>query len=147
MKIFEVLDKPLPYKLTDKEQEEELYTFRLPDRRTVTVIFYAPEHLADGIWEVLFKIAGDQRQNQYAPTGDGGEIKIFSTMSKIILDFLNSHEEVFKLILEAEESNRKTLYARMLKRLVKPPYHFKQQSDGTCIIYNQERMNRAEADQ
>ena len=126
MLLFELLDSPLPWTVIEKEDNQVTYEFTLPDGgRTIHVIYVADPYSA-GKWVVVFNDATvDNRTPEYSINNKGGELAVFSTVLDTMKDFLTKNERVFKLVFEASESNRQKLYARMLKRYIQPPWHFK----------------------
>lgn len=76
---------------------------------------------ADGAWEVEFKNANRKlsRSVKFGLTGTGNSAEVMSTIADIMREFIQKYKEVVtSIVFSAEEESRKSLYARMAKRLL-----------------------------
>jgi len=70
------------------------------------------------MWYLSFSPAEEQEyKNAYGKTGTGNQQQVFATVIDIIRDFMNEYKPQ-SMTMSAEEPNRKTLYIKMLKKLL-----------------------------
>lgn len=127
MLLFELLNKPIEWRQRPDGRNTKSFTFELEDGRLYIVYFIQNDLTRSGIkiWEASFKDMHDERgmSNAFDKTGKGNELVIFSTVLQIITHFVAKNPEDI-VMFSAEETNRQTLYLRMLGRYIKPPMAF-----------------------
>lgn len=92
----------------------------------------------DGEWEVEFKREGSKldRANKFGLTGTGNSAEVMSTVVDIMRSFLEQYKDkIEQLTFSAKEDSRRSLYAKMVKRLL-PDWHMTALPNGSFILYN-----------
>ena len=130
MKLNEILDKALPFKVIDTDESEFMAEFKVEDR---FIIFSAVnEGMMDdddeGEWDIVFgEKVPDQRHKDddtyatvtFAKTNKGNEFQIFATLKAILQRFIkdtNPQKIKFSADKEAGKATRADLYARLFKK-------------------------------
>jgi hypothetical protein len=81
-----------------------------------------------GTWEVEFSVINPsrERKTKFGLTGTGNAAEVLSIVTDIMREFLQRYKgNVNQLIFTADEPSRKSLYARMVQRLL-PDWNLKQ---------------------
>ncbi|WP_407304126.1 hypothetical protein [Acinetobacter sp.] len=113
--LSEALDKPLPYKVTNKSKTTFQATFIVGKRK---ILFEADQiSVALDAWVVSFYELGNASTSISKKTGSGNEFEVFATIKKIIEDFIEEfNPRELRIDSFKGEANRGKLYSRMLKK-------------------------------
>lgn len=112
--ITEVFDKVYPYHNIVNYPKMVYYGFETENNRPGKVLF---DKVDSNIWELNFTI-----QNSASITGGGDAFKIFSTVIKILEEFLNKYDpeilvfSALKVLVGNSAESRIDLYRAMLKK-------------------------------
>lgn len=124
MKLLEILDKPLPFKVVGDGDFTWMAAFAAGDR---VIKFEAENEGAmddddEGEWTIVFgekvKNSDEYPTYNYDKTGSGNEIEVFSTLKSIIAKFINDKKPE-TVVFSADKSgknNRARLYAKLFKK-------------------------------
>ena len=112
--INELFDRPAQWRLVLYDDDLWVYVANINDKK-LQVNFQLSN---DDIWVVTFSIDGD-----LAITGEGDEIKIFSTVLDVMKDFIQREvpQDLYFTAAKTPESNnsRIKLYTRLIKRFAR----------------------------
>lgn len=138
MKLTEILDKALPFKVTENTNEAFFAEFKAGSRE---IRFYASydeseneidkNHLTE--WtiefsEVVVSQYGSDSRNEYGASGSGNELAVFATLKAILKEFIKAKKPgVIKFDADKSEGNRVNLYTRLVKKNI--PFGYKLQRD------------------
>ena len=138
MKLTEILDKALPFKVTENTNEAFFAEFKAGSRE---IRFYASydeseneidkNHLTE--WtiefsEVVVSQYGSDSRNEYGATGSGNELAVFATLKAILKEFIKAKKPgIIKFDADKSEGNRVNLYTRLVKKNI--PFGYKLQRD------------------
>jgi hypothetical protein len=119
MFIAELFEPGKDWKWSFTGSEEAVAVFHVGE---VPYQFHAYTYPGEeGSWEVEFKNADRKlgRSTKFGLTGTGNSAEVMSTIADIMREFLQRYQgKVTTLTFTAEEESRKSLYARMAKRLL-----------------------------
>lgn len=118
MLLFELMNKALPTELVNRNDDEIVFKFDVPDGR-VYHIEYDKMHHHPPVWEVSFRDIGDSSLDRYELTNKGSEIPILVTSFVNVGDFVKSNPEA-TVFFTADNDKRASVYNKMIKRVV--PY-------------------------
>jgi hypothetical protein len=137
MKILEVFDSPYSAELGRPEYGDYEVEVNLPDGGSLYILF---EREAPSSYTVQFS-----KNGSYSATNDGDAYKIFSTVLKVIIEFIQKvrpHEITFGADKETGDPGTKTptgrvkLYDRMVKKYAdKLGYKLNRDEDSSSVIY------------
>jgi hypothetical protein len=98
----------------------------------------------DGIWYISFSaLSGEQDDTQYNINGLGSSATVMSTIVDIMRDFLRLYTTATKLQFSAYESSRRSLYAKMINRLL-PTWKVEKSEDNAIFtITHPDRVDEA----
>jgi hypothetical protein len=138
MKLTEILDKVLSFKVTEDTNEAFFAEFKAGSRE---IRFYASHDESEneidknhsGEWtiefsEVVVSQYGSDSRNEYGATGSGNELAVFATLKAILKEFIKAKKPgVIKFDADKSEGNRVNLYTRLVKKNI--PFGYKLQRD------------------
>lgn len=137
MKIFEVLDNPLPFRFSQRPTpfNNTYATFHLPMKKSDTDVGYTVrfEPIDDGIFLVSFiqrttDLTSFKTKTSSNITNTGEQYKVFSTVKHIIERFTETIENDFGdikgFIFSAVEPSRVKLYDRFVNLFSKSGFRF-----------------------
>lgn len=121
MRLYEILDKPLPYKkrkssTTSTNCETTEYSFSTHTMDYMVSIISTPDEI--GSFTFIAFSAKPHEDDYYSETitANNEEFVVFSTVAKIIKDNTNRIDNIFYAAAEDEaNSSRKSLYAKLAK--------------------------------
>ena len=114
MILTELFDQAVPHEMNGTSGKFEI------NGKSYTIDIVSPDE--PGVYEVSFHLERQQpvdgKKEEYGVTNSGDEIAVFSTVVKIIKDFV-AKTQVKELVFaaKAKEPSRIKLYDRMVKRL------------------------------
>jgi hypothetical protein len=120
MNLYELFDRTLPYEWSVDAPEEKHANFSLEDGTQYTVRFYYQDYTVE-TWEVYFRL--ESMPNREVGTGigtmnSGSELLVFSTVRKIIKEFLQNVDPYDWHFASKElESSRVKLYDRFAREV------------------------------
>lgn len=68
-------------------------------------------------WDVVFDIKDRKASEAYSLSGTGNVYEVFSTIYKIVIDFLNENQQVRTFYFTAKEDSRKKFYSSFSRKL------------------------------
>jgi hypothetical protein len=119
MKLIELLDKAVDFKITEKTDSYFQAEFVSNNR---TIVFDAGQIRNDddelaGIWEIAFIERDKHGIGNWSVTKGGKEFEVFATIKNIIEKFLTLYDvKELKFTSEKSEDNRAKLYQRLFTR-------------------------------
>lgn len=153
MKLFEILNTVIPFKITYKSKGEVVYKFSINELDYVVEL----HKLMDKDWQISFFISNspnlnninkdnsddwgvdvsDDNNDEYTKSNTGNELAVFSTVIKIITDFLKTND-VDELGFSARnvEPSRVKLYTRLMSKYKIPGYIGKSSSDSRETFFH-----------
>jgi len=135
MRLREIFDSSVNYKWITNDDKSAVAQFVItkPGRLFSKKIKYGFDAFNYGnAWKIAFyQIVNGQKV--YSKTGTGGEKEVFSTVIDIMKDFLGTHQ-VNSIIFSAEDSNRQSLYKRLIKTLL-PTWQLHHDVSGNLGFY------------
>ena len=113
--ITELFDKPLPYRLSNSDEDlGETYEFKTPNGQFIEVNITVAK---SGAYE--FSFDSDSKEDG-TKSGKGEEFRIFSTVLKILKEFVDAEEpDHFFVESVSSEPSRIRLYRRMISTFCK----------------------------
>lgn len=113
--ITELFDKPLPYRLSHSiEDQGETYEFKTPNGQFIEVSIIVDKN---GAYEFTFD--SDSKEDG-TKSGKGEEFRIFSTVLKILQEFVDDEApDHFFIESVSSEPSRVKLYRRMISAFCK----------------------------
>ena len=151
MLLKELFDKPLKYRWIEKDSDYYVASFSFINSKYNTKITYDVEFdnraaNRHNDYEITFAMT-DRDRNILVPkigiTNSGDEIKVFSTIMKIIENFVNMKNPKF-LIFRAAENSRIKLYSKIINRYANNfgyKLKFNQEDDQDKTVFNLERID------
>jgi hypothetical protein len=128
--VSELFEPGKNWEWSFKGSEEAVADFHVGE---IPYQFYAYRPSADQMaWDVEFKNAarGKDRASKFGLTGTGNSAEVMSTVTDIMRAFLKEYQgRVTSLTFTAKEPSRRSLYARMIKRLL-PSWNITQDDDS-----------------
>lgn len=124
MKLAEILDKPLPFEVTENSGSAFHAEFKAGDR---LIRFYATDEAAEfdvdaGNWVIEFAEVKTNTQfqygtNDYGATGSGKEFNVFSTLKAILEKFIKEKKPLqIEFDADKTEGSRVNVYTRLVKK-------------------------------
>lgn len=150
MKIFEVLDNPLPYKWTGESPRNKTAVFELDNGFVYTIDFFQSNHdyqTSRNPWQITFNLQiPDELDHEMSDdmdftgeniTGSGNEIKIFATIKTIVEDFIKKNDppEMY-FSAKSSEPSRIKLYNRFAALFKRGGYNVTLHDDPKAMIYS-----------
>lgn len=97
--------------------EEAVADFTVGDVPYRFTAYSHPENLST--WEVEFRVSRrDKKTSYFGITGTGNATEVFSVVVSIMRELLARKPDIDTLIFTANEPSRRSLYQRMIKRLM-----------------------------
>jgi hypothetical protein len=124
MKLFELLDRKIPYTVL-KETGSVFKTSAVINGRII--VFTAAEE-TPGVWDLEFseKNKNNPVLTTYGSTGSGAELEVFSMIKDSILEFVQRYEPTSMVFTaDVDGSARVALYDRLIKKFKLPGYEYK----------------------
>lgn len=121
MRLYEILDKPLPYKkikssTTSTRCETTEYSFSTNTMDYMVSIIVTPGEIGSFAFIAFATKPHDDDYYSETITANNEEFVVFSTVGKIIKDNTNQIDNIFYSAAEDEaNSSRKSLYAKLAK--------------------------------
>ena len=117
MLLSEVLNKPYPYKWTQKLDDDWSGSFEVSDGDSVLVMFQEPlKYDPIQTIEIIFsrgKPSGYKHSTQLTNTGN--QFKIFATVMVMAKEYIKKNSPE-KIIFTAKEKSRQSLYGKLIKK-------------------------------
>ena len=130
--ITELFDKPLKYRLSHSiEDQIEVYEFKTPNGQQIEVSIIANR---DGSHEFTFDSDSNEDGTK---SGKGEEFRIFSTVLKILQEFVDTEEpDHFFVESVSTEPSRVRLYRRMISTFCKkyPQYESTEKKTNSGFV-------------
>lgn len=123
MKLHELLNRKVDYKVLTKTGREFSTGAKIGDRDIVFTALYA----SDGnYWNVEFEeFSKDAEHGTYDQTGSGNELEVFAMVKDSMLEFVKEYEPseiYFSASKKDDKDNRADVYEKMVKRFKVPGY-------------------------
>lgn len=110
--VTEVLNKPVAWRWTNKDQYNWSASFRVGDASYEVWI----DNNSSDDWELIFRLShliGNPDVSAYGITKTGGELAVFSTVIDVLKAFIRERSPV-RIWFTAKEDSRKRLYKAFL---------------------------------
>jgi hypothetical protein len=118
MKIFELFNNTLPYKWIDSEENYGSAEFAINNKvYFVSFTLFEADNETPERWDIEFGLRGVGYKEAFKVTNTGDEYPVISTVIAICKDWLGQHPTKC-ITMSADSPRRKTLYSRMLGRLL-----------------------------
>lgn len=118
MKLDEILDKPLPWKLMFSGSEEWQASIQLD--RDSEIRFMAHTEERGGPWFIAFSENWEdegEKLSTYEKTGRGKQFEIFATLKEVVAAFLKDKKpEVMKYEADKDSRSRAAVYKRLFTK-------------------------------
>lgn len=117
MKLFELFNKVEPYEWTEQSSTHWQAQFFVEDFiYEVNFDLIKTKLFAKDFWLIEFKLVNKKQEDEYGIQNTGNSSLVFSTVFKIIFDFIKLVKP--KMIkFEAKEESRKKLYTTLVKKM------------------------------
>jgi hypothetical protein len=114
--LIETLDNPVPYSWIGKYDDQWTAKFQIDELIYHVIFSQDDENLSK--WECVFTIVNQTNdQGMFALTGTGNAMTVFSTITKIAVDFIKNNSTVNMFVFTADGDSRKRFYDRWAKQL------------------------------
>jgi len=126
MKLNEILDKKIDYKVIDDTEFRFAAEGMVGDRRII-VECILKDRIDEDFWSVAFAEMDDEDNGTFTATGSGKEFEVFGLVRDVLVEFVKKHnpERIeFTANKENDKGNRGNLYERFLKRYKVPGYTY-----------------------
>lgn len=129
MKLFEIFDKPVKWKIVTKSNNEFMAKFFINKKEYHFDASYGG--IQDDAWEVFFELIDEEGYGSMDVTNSGDEYAVFATVIEIMKEFVKLYDPD-KITFSAQEENRRGLYIRMFRKYASQ-YKLQQTSPGEFI--------------
>lgn len=114
--LNETLDNPVEYNWIGKYDDQWTAKFQINDHLYHVIFSQDDENMSK--WECVFTIVNRTNdEGMFALTGTGNAMAVFSTIAKIIEEFINTNNTVNTFVFTADGNSRKRFYDRLAKQL------------------------------
>jgi len=124
-RLFELMDNPYPYTVSEASDYIFLARFEIPDSEGVAIRYeFSSEMGAADTWDINFAIRNqgylnkDGIASQYGRADTGNEIGVFATVAAILNRFLNQYNPK-KFAFTGYEKSRVKLYDLFAHKIAK----------------------------
>lgn len=123
MLLTELFNKPMEWEKDEEFSDEDAFSasFQTPGGKSFDVYIHTRAE-DPKTYEVEFSDSNERdHKKRFAITGEGDAVAIMSTVLEVVGNFLQNNPDSV-LYFSSTEKSRSTLYYRMIKRAVKPPF-------------------------
>ena len=141
MKLVEILNKPLPFKVEEHTKSFYQAEFTAGDRvirfsATNEAIEYGDSDDEDSAWMIEFGEVAEYGQVDHEKTGSGAEFQVFATLRVIIDDFIKKcNPKIIEFSADKDKkNNRARVYAKLFKKNMPPGWKFKEEDNKNPLV-------------
>lgn len=150
MKLDEIMDKSVPYEIEHESEDGWSTAFKIGGREINLHITRREGSEEPDTFEIEFnqmykklfqtaRGAEERTVQSYKKTGSGNEFVVFSTVAKIVKDFIRKMKPKAFVFDGDKEENRGPIYTKLVKRVIPAGWKM-ERDDETSPMYSQFRI-------